>query len=601
VHGERSKPQISASPVGYPEPALAPLQSIVRSVAAPVVSRRCWHASLPVPRSARREGMMSCSAARLWLAGWFLALTALAVPPAVGQVASPAEASTVSTSVAEVIERGSRLEQQRRWAEALSHYEQALRANQGATDIEQRLILARAHYDVARRYNDGSFLSASAAMADREAIAIYDEVLQKVHTHYVHDPRWKQMVRYGTMNMEVALTEPLFVQKHATSLSAEKTAQLVTSLRQWTDTAAIEDRRQAQDLVHRISITVQQHFGIPAAAVIMEYVAGAATSLDEYSSFLTGNQMSEVFSQIEGNFVGLGVELKTEETGLLIVNVIPGGPASEGGVVTGDRIIEVDGRTIGQVSPEAMADMLRGAEGTQVRVNARAASGALKQLTLTRKRVEVPSVEDVKMVDPDYGVGYFKLSSFQKTTSADVDAALWKLHGQGMRTLIIDLRGNPGGLLKAAVDVADKFVGEGMIVATRGRSPREDFDHRGQVAGTWRVPLVVLIDHDSASASEILAGAVRDHRRGTVVGETSYGKGSVQGIFPLASAELGIRLTTAKWYTPSGKAISGFGVAPDVSVRTSAKPIDGRSVTSTEADAVLNAGLQVARTQVAGK
>lgn len=545
---------------------------------------------------------MSLRGKWLWLAGWVLGLAALAASPAAAQVApsltSPAPAVSPA-DVSQVIERGARLEQQRRWGEALSHYEQALRQHPGASDIEQRLILARAHYDVARRYSDSSFVTAVASMADRDALAIYDEVLLKVHTHYVHDPRWKQMVRYGTMNLEVALTEPPFVNRYCTALTPEKKNQLVASLRQWTDTAALDERRQAHELVQRIGATVQQHFGIPASAVILEYVAGATASLDEYSGFLTGNQMNEVFSQIEGNFVGLGVELKTEDTGLLIVNVIPGGPASLGGLKVNDRIIEVDGRTLAQVSPDAMADLLRGVEGSQVRVTKRDAAGQMQHLTLTRQRVEVPSVEDVKMVDPEYGVGYFKLSSFQKTTSSDVDAALWKLHGQGMRSLIIDLRGNPGGLLKAAVDVADKFVGEGMIVATRGRSAREDFDHRGQAAGTWRVPLVVLIDHDSASASEILAGAIRDHRRGTVVGETSYGKGSVQGIFPLASAEVGVRLTTAKWYTPSGNAISGHGVTPDVTVRTAAKPAEAGSIAVPEADAVLNAGLQVARSQLA--
>jgi carboxyl-terminal processing protease len=250
--------------------------------------------------------------------------------------------------------------------------------------------------------------------------------------------------------------------------------------------------------------------------------------------------------------------------------------------------------------------MLRGADGSQVEVVARNPAGETRRLSLTRRRVEVPSVEQVKIVDSQYGIGYFKLTSFQKTTSRDVDAALWKLHEQGMKYLIIDLRGNPGGLLKAAVDVADKFVFEGLIVSTRGRSPREDFDHKGEQAGTWRVPLILLIDHDSASASEILAGAIRDHKRGTVVGIKSYGKGSVQGIFPLTAANVGVRLTTAKWFTPSGQAISGQGIAPDVAVQIAAKTVDGLPplegaaeppVAAAPADAILQAGLQVARAQ----
>src|SRR4029079_12177425 len=258
--------------------------------------------------------------------------------------------------------------------------------------------------------------------------------------------------------------------------------------------------------------------------------------------------------------------------------------------------------------------MLRGPEGTKVVVSVKNVNGGLHDLSLTRRRVEIPSVEQVKIVDPASVVGYLKITSFQKTTSRDVDAALWKLNQQGMKQLIIDLRGNPGGLLKASVEVADKFVYDGLIVATRGRSPREDFDHRGEIAGTWRMPLVVLIDHDSSSASEILAGAIRDHHRGTVVGEKSYGKGSVQGIFPLAASNVGIRLTTAKWYTPSGQAISGAGIKPDVAVAKAAKdagkdkepgaicvlkPIDGSKPIAS--DAFLDAALQVARTQTSSR
>src|SRR5690606_26426898 len=198
------------------------------------------------------------------------------------------------------------------------------------------------------------------------------------------------------------------------------------------------------------------------------------------------------------------------------------------------------------------------------------------------------------------GIAYMRLPSFQKTTAREVDAALWDLHRQGMKSLIIDVRGNPGGLLTASVELADKFIAEGAIVATRGRSPREDFDYRAHHVGTWRVPLTVLIDGDSASAAEIFAGAIRDHRRGMVVGVRSYGKGSVQGIFPLNSYKAGLRLTTAKFYSPSGQAISDRGVSPDVTVRIAAKPVTGSVATTADepADAILDAALGLARQQL---
>lgn len=497
--------------------------------------------------------------------------------------------------IAQALEHGSQLEQQRRWAEALQHYEEALKAHPERTELKQRLSMVRAHYDVARRYADVTYTKALTTLTEVEALAIYEEVLLKVSAHYVHQPKWHDLLRQGTVNFDAALTEPIFVTSNRVNLSAEQLNQLHRDIRFWTDRQAIDDRRQAKELVEAIAHTVKKRYAIAPQAVILEYACGAAAALDEYSSFLTDSQMDEIFAQIEGNFVGLGVELKTEPAGLLVVNVINGGPADQGGIRSGDRIVQVDSTTSEQASPDQLADLLRGAEGSQVTVMLKDSRGELRTLKLIRRRVEVPSVEHVKMIDPQTGVGYFKLTSFQKTTPRDVDAALWKLHEQGMKSLVIDLRGNPGGLLKAAVDVADKFVNEGLIVATRGRSPREDFDHKGQVAGTWRMPLVILIDHDSASASEILAGAVRDHRRGTVVGETSYGKGSVQGIFPLAVSRTGIRLTTAKWYTPSGQAISGQGIAPDIAVRQTAKPVDGQFTDPNAPDAILNMGLQTAR------
>jgi carboxyl-terminal processing protease len=523
----------------------------------------------------------------------------LPLPFAHAQVVTLAEPVPATDDLATVLEAGSRLESERKWAEALSHYEEALRLHPERTDLRERLTLSRAHFDVVRRYGDASYTQALDALSERDTLAIYDEVLVKIQANYVQQPRWQQFVQSGLTNLEVALHEPAFLARNLPQLTSEQLGEMQQEMRRLVASRTVADRSQALAHVQSIGSTLKQRYGLPLQVVVLEFTSGAAAALDEYSGFLTGSQMDEVFSQIEGNFVGLGIELKTESTGLLIVNLIEGGPAATGGIQRGERITAVDQKTIQDTSPDTLADLLRGTEGSLVEVTVLGVDGQSRRLRLTRRRVEVPSVTDVKMLEPATGIGYFKLNSFQKTTSRDVDAALWKLHGQGLRHLIMDLRGNPGGLLKASVDVADKFVMDGLIVATRGRSAREDFDHRGQVAGTWRVPLVVLIDHDSASASEIFAGAIRDHQRGTVVGVTSYGKGSVQGIFPLAAANVGIRLTTAKWYTPSGQAISGEGVTPHIKVQAAAKPIDGLLILTAQDDAILNAGLQVVRDQLA--
>jgi carboxyl-terminal processing protease len=189
--------------------------------------------------------------------------------------------------------------------------------------------------------------------------------------------------------------------------------------------------------------------------------------------------------------------------------------------------------------------------------------------------VEVPSIEHPRILDPPSGTAYFKLAAFQKTTALDLDRALWQLHRSGMKSLIIDLRGNPGGLLTASVEAADRFLEAGTIVSTKGRNPQEDFTYTAQRPGTWNLPLVVLIDGESASASEIFAGAMRDHNRATIIGERSYGKGSVQGIFPVNIGGTGIRLTTAKFYSPRGQGYSKVGVEPHLEVHNTANvPFD---------------------------
>ena len=218
---------------------------------------------------------------------------------------------------------------------------------------------------------------------------------------------------------------------------------------------------------------------------------------------------------------------------------------------------------------------------------------AERQVTIRRQRVEVPSVDRVHIVDNKQGVGYLRLTCFQKTTRRDLDAALWRLHGEGMRSLIIDLRGNPGGLLISSVDISSLFLDSGVIVSTHGRIAQEDSTYSAHQEGTWKVPLTLIIDQESASAAEIFSGAIRDHHRGTIVGVRSFGKGSVQGIFQLDGSDSGLRLTTAKFYSPQGKPYSRVGVEPDVVVHQAAKPIDG--TLTVKEDAMLNAALEIAR------
>jgi carboxyl-terminal processing protease len=508
----------------------------------------------------------------------------------------PAGSESNSRQIDSLLRRGQQLETERRWGEALTLYEDALREHPGEPVLGTRHDLAKMHFDLSRRYNDSSFLRAVGQLNDREALTLYSEVLLKIQSHYVNEPDWDALTRRGALDLYVALGEAAYCQNNLRGKSRPEIEAYRQQLQQRALNRRVTSRQDAVDAANLIAQMSHRHLGLAPSAAILEFACAAVGGLDQYSTFLTSDQLNDVYSQIEGNFVGLGIELKASDGALLIVKVIAGSPAERAGIRAGDRITAVGDRSTADLTTDQAADLLQGEEGSTVEVTANSPGQQPRRVRVRREHVDVPSIEDVKILDATNGIGYIKLPVFQKSTGRDLDAALWKLHREGMKSLIIDVRNNPGGLLTAAVEVVDKFVGDGVIVSTRGRSSLEDYNYTAHKAGTWHIPLVVLIDGDSASASEIFAGAVRDHRRGTLVGQRTYGKGSVQGIFPLTLGGSGVRLTTAKFYSPNNTAISNNGVKPDVEVHRVAKgemrPAD---------DAALSAAIQAAQSQVVAK
>ncbi|MDG2382770.1 MAG: S41 family peptidase [Pirellulaceae bacterium] len=534
---------------------------------------------------------------RVLLSSLFLS-SSIFVQVSEAQLGFSASDAVAPDPVQKVLLEGRRLESDERWGEALSHYEEAVRRYPQNNQLKQLVSLTRMRFDLDRRYADQSYVDALQQLSEQQAMDLFSEVILKIQSHYVRSPDWNDLLRRGTKELEIALKDQDFVSVNRVQVSPVTRDQLTHQIQNVLNDRRLTDRQHAEEMVRWIARYSARQLGISSTPIILEYMCGATNSLDTYSTYLTGDQLDDVYSQIEGNFVGLGVELKADEGALLIAGVIAKGPAESAGIKAGDRIVAVDGVSTRDLSTDRAADLLKGEQGSTVQVTVVSPDLAPRLITVRRDRVEVPSVEDVKMADAASGVAYFRISSFQKTTSRDVDAALWKLHRDGMRSLIVDVRGNPGGLLTEAVEVADRFVVDGTIVATHGRSARENYDYKAHRVGTWRVPLVVLIDSDSASASEIFAGAIRDHRRGTVVGIRSYGKGSVQGIFPLRSVKGGVRLTTAKFFSPSGQAISLRGVTPDVVIQSTAKPVEGVVADNESEDAVMKAGVKVAQNLV---
>jgi carboxyl-terminal processing protease len=538
----------------------------------------------------------------------------LASPPvSYVEEAPAADAGTPSSSAnsenpdAE-LDRALDFERQRNWASALEVYQSAVEKWPGRVEFARRMRLCEIHFKLTRRYQDVSFRNILLRLPEDQALELYREVLDRIISQYVDSVPLEPLTRRGLDNMEVALRDPNFLKQNVGSVDSERINQLRTSLRQRRSSLVIPDREAAIRAVLDASSLAMQTIGINSTPVILEFTCGACDALDDFTSYLTPSKLDDLYAMIDGNFVGLGVELKNDAEGLRIVGVIRNGPAWEAGLKAGDEITAIGGRAIKGLGLDEAANRLQGAEGTTVDLGVLHKDGSSRSYRLVRRHVDVDSVTKAEFVDRAGRIGYIQLTGFQKTSPDEIDAAVAELNRQGMRALVLDLRGNPGGLLNVAVEIADRFVSQGVIVSTRGRAAGQNQVFRATGQGRWNFPLLILIDHDSASASEILAGALQDHRRAIVVGERSYGKGSVQSIFSLHSAPAGLKLTTAKFYSPKNRPYSEQGVSPDIPIKTrvTAKPTPGSSVAPTEdvqrgdpsADMVLAAAIRAAKDQL---
>lgn len=470
---------------------------------------------------------------------------------------------------------GEEMERAGQWLEAVRHYERALERWPDNEDLKYGRRRARVHFRVERRYSDHSFKSSLLGFTQDHALDLFDETASRIRNSFVDPLSQLSIVAHGTESLYIALANPKFVQENLppaiTDSEKQKRRQNIQKFRQllrdqyWN--RQVYNSQHARSVIVEIARHAHRTLDIAPAAVVMEYVFGGCNALDDYSGFLTADRLSDLYSNIDGEFVGLGVEMKEEkDLGMLLVNVLPDSPAEIGGLRQGDRITWIDGQDIRRASIDEAASLMRGQVGSRVKLRIhRQAENRDWEAVLIRRAVTVKSIPVADIVDQDYGIGYIELAGFQKTTAEELDAALAELERSGMKALVLDVRGNPGGLLTAAVTVLDRFIDEGVLVSTKGRSGDQNWTYRAHRQGTLSTPLVLLTDGDSASASEIVAGAIRDHSRGIIVGRKTYGKWSVQSIFNVGR-DTGLRLTTAKFYSPNGLNHSEVGVEPHVLV-----------------------------------
>jgi len=295
-------------------------------------------------------------------------------------------------------------------------------------------------------------------------------------------------------------------------------------------------------------------------------IKGMVASLDPHSSFLTPSEFQELQIETSGKFSGIGIEITVQEGILTVVSPIEDTPAFKVGLQAGDKIIKVDGKLTKQMSLMEAVKSIRGPKGTKVVLTIlRSGQKELMEFVIVRDVIPIVSVK-TKNLSPGYG--YIRVTTFQARTSADVRDALAEMTNREdpLKGLVMDLRNNPGGLLNEAVDLADLFLDEGLIVYTEGRVANQNMKFYARSLKTPSTyPMVILVNQGSASASEIVAGALKDHGRAVILGTRTFGKGSVQTIIPFGDNS-GMRLTTARYFTPSGVSIQAKGIEPDVLV-----------------------------------
>lgn len=329
-------------------------------------------------------------------------------------------------------------------------------------------------------------------------------------------------------------------------------------------------------LYRQVRELVKDHYvdDVRGDELIRDAMKGLVSGLDPYSQYYDRREKQRLQEENSGRFVGIGIIIETTQPTLTILFPHPGSPAEKAGLQVGDRIIAINGESIENVGSEIAREKIRGEEGSEVTLTViPAGSGIPKEIKVQRQSLRDPTVSKVAMLDSQRGIGYLFVSGFSLETIAEFDQAVEKLQKEGMKSLIVDLRFNPGGVLDAAVTITNRFLKEGVIVSTRGRDPQFTREHRAkpEECRYSGLPLVVLLNGETASASEVFAGAIQDYRLGSLIGLKSYGKGVVQSLKMVDHGQAVVKLTTSYYYTPSNRNFektlshgNGGGIEPDL-------------------------------------
>ncbi|MDA1231453.1 MAG: S41 family peptidase, partial [Planctomycetota bacterium] len=367
------------------------------------------------------------------------------------------------------------------------------------------------------RYQNPVTVRAIRAMSSNQAVQLFAEVSQKIDERSLEPTSYDLRVRRALRNLTLALDNQAFMNGLGIAANSFSTDGFRNTLSRLAASGQVQDYQDARTVLNTVMQQAQSVQGLTPSVVAFEFANASIDTLDKFSGLepadpgsRNGAELTSVKSAaLEENIVGIGVEVREHPEGLVVVKPLRGGPAAEAGVETGDVILSINNQKISGMKMASSVDLMKGTTGSQMRMRIYRDGKGERDFALTRRSIRVWTVNDTKIL-PGTDVGYFSLSRFSQNSTAEVDQALNELYKKGMKSLVLDLRGNPGGLLTTCVEISDRFLACGTIVTTKGRLSGDNMVERATYNRTWSVPLVVLVDGDSASASEIFAAAIQE-------------------------------------------------------------------------------------------
>ncbi len=484
-------------------------------------------------------------------------------------VCSPAAAT--SAKLKDLKSQAQNYEAKAQWGKACSVYGKMLELQSNAPDIREHYFDCLRRYLQECRHSDPSYLNEVLKLKLAQSERLLEFILTYLNEHALEPSRAtpKALFNKGLEELDYALASSVFVSTHLEKASKESIAAFRKSLQETWKKKPINTVPQAVNLVHAVAHDASKKLGLKMVTAIMEFTCGSCYALDDYTMYLTPSELRSLCSSLKGESVGIGLKLGIKGDKMIITDIAPDSPAKTElklPLAPFDQVLSIDGKSTVKMPPEVAADLMCGEAGTEVELEIYSPVHGNRIVSLPRRFISMPSVRYEMMSSQ---VGYLAISNFQTSTVQELDAALSSLSKMEINALVLDLRGNSGGIFGVAVDAARRFLKKGVIVSTQTEKQTTTYD--SQNASALTLPLVVLVDGKTASSAEILAGALKENSRARLVGLPTFGKGCIQEVYSLSPGNGvafpgGLRVTVARFLSPNGHPYTGKGIQPHIMV-----------------------------------